>query len=91
MCSLSKSTTTSSCSDDDAAGGELRRGPWTVEEDSLLVHYIAAHGEGRWNLLAKRSGKHICSLPRKLSSKSMFLFIQSFNCTVLLKFRVVYT
>ncbi|XP_027125312.1 transcription factor JAMYB-like [Coffea arabica] len=56
MCSLSKSTTTSSCSDDDAAGGELRRGPWTVEEDSLLVHYIAAHGEGRWNLLAKRSG-----------------------------------
>lgn len=58
MSSLSKSTTTttSSCSDDDAVGGELRRGPWTVEEDSLLVHYIAAHGEGRWNLLAKRSG-----------------------------------
>ncbi|KAE9589422.1 hypothetical protein Lal_00000502 [Lupinus albus] len=41
---------------------ELRRGPWTLEEDSLLIHYIACHGEGRWNMLAKsaelkRTGK----------------------------------
>ncbi|KAG6480994.1 transcription factor MYB2-like [Zingiber officinale] len=35
---------------------ELRRGPWTLEEDSLLIHYIACHGEGRWNLLARSSG-----------------------------------
>ncbi|KAG1334770.1 Transcription factor MYB78 [Cocos nucifera] len=35
---------------------ELRRGPWTLEEDTLLIHYIACHGEGRWNLLAKCSG-----------------------------------
>ncbi|XP_008797802.2 myb-related protein 305-like [Phoenix dactylifera] len=35
---------------------ELRRGPWTLEEDALLIHYIACHGEGRWNLLAKCSG-----------------------------------
>ncbi|KAJ8455984.1 hypothetical protein OPV22_034900 [Ensete ventricosum] len=35
---------------------ELRRGPWTVEEDTLLIHYIACHGEGRWNLLATSSG-----------------------------------
>ncbi|XP_022973611.1 transcription factor MYB62-like [Cucurbita maxima] len=34
----------------------LRRGPWTVDEDSLLVHSISVHGEGRWNLLAIRSG-----------------------------------
>ncbi|RWW40407.1 hypothetical protein BHE74_00054186 [Ensete ventricosum] len=32
---------------------ELRRGPWTLEEDTLLIHYIACHGEGRWNLLAR--------------------------------------
>ncbi|GFZ16073.1 myb domain protein 116 [Actinidia rufa] len=32
---------------------ELRRGPWTLEEDTLLIHYIACHGEGKWNLLAK--------------------------------------
>ncbi|WOL18477.1 hypothetical protein Cni_G27273 [Canna indica] len=35
---------------------ELRRGPWTLEEDTLLIHYIACHGEGRWNLLARCSG-----------------------------------
>lgn len=36
---------------------ELRRGPWTLQEDNLLLHSISLHGEGRWNLLAKRSGK----------------------------------
>ncbi|KAK3026679.1 hypothetical protein RJ639_040706 [Escallonia herrerae] len=35
---------------------ELRRGPWTLEEDTLLIHYITCHGEGRWNLLAKCAG-----------------------------------
>ncbi|KAM7484578.1 hypothetical protein LguiA_000587 [Lonicera macranthoides] len=35
---------------------ELRRGPWTQEEDTLLSNYITFHGEGRWNLLAKSSG-----------------------------------
>ncbi|CAO2830098.1 unnamed protein product [Amaranthus hypochondriacus] len=35
---------------------ELRRGPWTLEEDTLLIHYVACHGEGRWNLLAKSAG-----------------------------------
>ncbi|ERN03288.1 hypothetical protein AMTRI_Chr02g262480 [Amborella trichopoda] len=35
---------------------ELRRGPWTVEEDMILVNYIANHGEGRWNSLARCAG-----------------------------------
>lgn len=50
--SSTKSASTSGESDSD----QLRRGPWTLEEDTLLIHYIACHGEGRWNLLAKRSG-----------------------------------
>ncbi|URE26546.1 Myb-like DNA-binding domain [Musa troglodytarum] len=33
-----------------------KEGPWTLEEDTLLTHYIACHGEGRWNLLARCSG-----------------------------------
>jgi transcription factor MYB, plant len=37
---------------------ELRRGPWTLEEDNLLMNYIACHGEGRWNLLARCSGTY---------------------------------
>ena len=48
---------------------ELRRGPWTVEEDTLLIHYIAAHGEGQWNLLAKQAGiyTHLHSLHSEFS------------------------
>ncbi|XVF09582.1 hypothetical protein REPUB_Repub07fG0106600 [Reevesia pubescens] len=52
MSSFRKSSTNSI--EDDAE--QLRRGPWTLEEDSLLIHYIARNGEGRWNLLAKRAG-----------------------------------
>ncbi|KAL0548456.1 hypothetical protein IC582_012908 [Cucumis melo] len=41
-------------------GGEddsdLRRGPWTVEEDIILINYIANHGDGRWNSLARCAG-----------------------------------
>ncbi|PSR92482.1 Transcription factor like [Actinidia chinensis var. chinensis] len=35
---------------------DLRRGPWTVEEDLTLVNYIEKHGEGRWNSLARCAG-----------------------------------
>ncbi|URD90131.1 MYB family transcription factor [Musa troglodytarum] len=35
---------------------DLRRGPWTVDEDLILINYIAAHGEGRWNSLARSAG-----------------------------------
>ncbi|XP_050221500.1 transcription factor MYB62 [Mercurialis annua] len=41
------------CSEEE---NDLRRGPWTLEEDTLLAHYIARHGEGRWNMLAKFAG-----------------------------------
>ncbi|KAI7726763.1 hypothetical protein M8C21_028276 [Ambrosia artemisiifolia] len=35
---------------------QLKRGPWTLEEDNLLIHYVNRHGEGRWNSLAKLAG-----------------------------------
>uniref|UniRef100_A0A0C9RMW5 TSA: Wollemia nobilis Ref_Wollemi_Transcript_9986_1363 transcribed RNA sequence n=1 Tax=Wollemia nobilis TaxID=56998 RepID=A0A0C9RMW5_9CONI len=35
---------------------EMRKGPWTVEEDMRLIRYISLHGEGRWNFLAKAAG-----------------------------------
>ncbi|KAL7597010.1 hypothetical protein Lser_V15G29656 [Lactuca serriola] len=39
-----------------------RKGPWTAEEDRLLMHHVSLHGEGRWNSVAnlaglKRNGK----------------------------------
>ena len=38
--------------------GDLKRGPWTAEEDMLLVDYISKHGEGRWNSLARCAGTY---------------------------------
>nr|XP_043617806.1 MYB-like transcription factor EOBII [Erigeron canadensis] len=35
---------------------EVRKGPWTMEEDLILINYIADHGEGVWNTLAKSAG-----------------------------------
>ncbi|VYS50382.1 unnamed protein product [Arabidopsis thaliana] len=35
---------------------ELRRGPWTLEEDTFLTNYILHNGEGRWNHVAKCAG-----------------------------------
>lgn len=37
-------------------GSEIRRGPWTPEEDNLLIQYVTCHGEGSWNSLAKCAG-----------------------------------
>ncbi|KAL0322605.1 UNVERIFIED_CONTAM: Transcription factor [Sesamum angustifolium] len=33
-----------------------RKGPWTAEEDRLLIEYVKLHGEGRWNNVAKLAG-----------------------------------
>ncbi|KAE8699660.1 MYB108 protein [Hibiscus syriacus] len=35
---------------------DVRRGPWTEEEDSVLKTYVNIHGEGRWNSVARYSG-----------------------------------
>lgn len=41
---------------------EIRRGPWTVEEDMKLINYIALHSEGRWNSLARSAGNNFLTL-----------------------------
>ncbi|KAL7149371.1 hypothetical protein ABFS83_05G035900 [Erythranthe nasuta] len=43
-------------SDNKSDGDELRRGPWTLEEDNLLIQYIRSHGEGSWNSSARFAG-----------------------------------
>lgn len=34
-----------------------RKGPWTAEEDRLLIEYVRVHGEGRWNSVARLAGE----------------------------------
>lgn len=34
----------------------VRKGPWTLEEDLILVSYISQHGEGSWDNLARAAG-----------------------------------
>jgi len=50
---VSNSTGTTVQSEDEM---DFRRGPWTVDEDLALINYIANHGEGRWNSLARSAG-----------------------------------
>lgn len=63
--SQKKATTTSASKFEEEM--ELRRGPWTLEEDNLLVNYIASHGEGRWNLLARCSGMNLLIYLQEMS------------------------
>ncbi|KAF4381567.1 hypothetical protein F8388_021195 [Cannabis sativa] len=47
---------TRTCSGNSSEEVEVRKGPWTMEEDLILINYIANHGEGVWNSLAKAAG-----------------------------------
>ena len=42
--------------EDEERNAELRKGPWTPQEDSKLTSSIVIHGEGRWNALARLAG-----------------------------------
>lgn len=33
-----------------------RKGPWSAQEDALLVHHVNLHGEGKWNSVSKLTG-----------------------------------
>ncbi|GKC80252.1 transcription factor MYB39-like protein, partial [Tanacetum coccineum] len=37
----------------DDENNNLKKGPWTSEEDQILVDYIQAHGHGSWRALPK--------------------------------------
>lgn len=47
-------------SGDDEDGDEgdkvLKKGPWTISEDAILVDYVQKNGEGNWTAVEKNSG-----------------------------------
>uniref|UniRef100_N1QV87 Transcription factor MYB39 n=1 Tax=Aegilops tauschii TaxID=37682 RepID=N1QV87_AEGTA len=38
----------------------LKKGPWTPEEDKLLVDYVQANAPGNWRMLPKLAGLNRC-------------------------------
>ncbi|XP_027363702.1 transcription factor MYB4-like [Abrus precatorius] len=38
----------------------LKKGPWTPEEDQILISYIQKHGHGNWRALPKHAGLLRC-------------------------------
>ncbi|KAJ4759102.1 Myb transcription factor [Rhynchospora pubera] len=41
-------------------GEEVKRGPWTQEEDEKLKEYMDKHGPGNWRNLPKKAGLNRC-------------------------------
>uniref|UniRef100_M1A9K5 Transcription factor n=1 Tax=Solanum tuberosum TaxID=4113 RepID=M1A9K5_SOLTU len=39
----------------------VKKGPWTPEEDIILVSYVQQHGPGNWRALPTKTGLHRCS------------------------------
>ncbi|KAI7729036.1 hypothetical protein M8C21_010121 [Ambrosia artemisiifolia] len=39
---------------------DLKKGPWTPEEDEVLKGYIQKHGHDSWHALPKRAGLNRC-------------------------------
>ncbi|RWW23877.1 hypothetical protein GW17_00011854 [Ensete ventricosum] len=33
-----------------------RKGPWTAQEDKLLMEHVSLHGDGKWNSVSKLTG-----------------------------------
>jgi transcription factor MYB, plant len=38
----------------------LKRGPWTPEEDKILVAHIQSFGHSNWRALPKQAGERPC-------------------------------
>ncbi|RHN67108.1 putative transcription factor MYB-HB-like family [Medicago truncatula] len=46
-----------------SGGGDeanLKKGPWTTGEDTILIDYVTKHGEGNWNAVQKNIGLNRC-------------------------------
>ena len=37
----------------------LKKGPWTTEEDEILIAYINKHGHSNWRALPKLAGEFL--------------------------------
>ena len=61
----------------------IKKGPWTPEEDIILVSYIQEHGPGNWRSVPTNTGTNKTELP---SSSLLIPFFSIIFCT---HFRIV--
>lgn len=38
----------------------VKRGPWTAEEDAKILAYVSRHGIGNWTLVPQKAGLNRC-------------------------------
>jgi len=60
-----------------------RKGPWTPQEDKLLIEHVNLHGEGRWNSVSRLTGK-------KFFNDTSYSFILSDNFSPLCFVKRIY-
>ncbi|XVF42290.1 hypothetical protein PTKIN_Ptkin01aG0349200 [Pterospermum kingtungense] len=48
----------------------MKKGPWTPEEDRILISYIQRHGHGNWRALPKQAGLPRCGKSCRLRWKN---------------------
>lgn len=54
----------------------VKKGPWTPEEDIVLVSYIQEHGPGNWRSVPNSTGKKISSSSSKnLNLRNSFIYV----------------
>lgn len=58
----------------------LKKGPWTPEEDEILIEYIKKNGHGSWRSLPKLAGFIFLSFvyKKKIITLDLFRFVS--NC-----------
>lgn len=44
----------------------VKRGPWTAEEDAKILAYVASHGIGNWTLVPQKAGTNTASSSQQM-------------------------
>lgn len=63
----------------------LKKGPWTPEEDEILIQYIKKNGHGSWRSLPKLAGfiflSFFCTHFYAICLVTLIAWFSSFFCT----------
>lgn len=64
-------------------GSPLRKGPWTPEEDDLLIKCIESYGEGNWTSVPVKAGEQEHSFFSTVILQSTEQYSTVLHCTTL--------